>query len=107
MIFSTGNFTLNKLNLASNKGWGGGWWLNPSLRSHLFGGGGGGGHSGTKWLPTAKLPHGAEALNTKILGQSTPLKVLKAKKGGGQLQTKQLIRVVTCKMCLFSLYFEK
>ena len=28
-------------------------------------------------------------------------------KGEGQLQTKQFIRVVTCKMCLFSLYFVK
>ena len=27
------------------------------------------------------------------------------KKGGGQLQTKNQIRVVTCKMCLFVLYF--
>ena len=26
-------------------------------------------------------------------------------KGGGQLQTKNQIEVVTCKMCLFSLYF--
>ena len=30
---------------------------------------------------------------------------LGAKKGGGQLQTESLIRVLTCKMCLFSLYF--
>ena len=29
------------------------------------------------------------------------------KKGGGQLQTKHLIRVVASKMCLFSLYFVK
>ena len=27
---------------------------------------GGGGHSGTKWLPTAKRPHGAELVNAKI-----------------------------------------
>ena len=32
---------------------------------------------------------------------------MKAKKGGGQLQTKHLIRIVACKMCLFSLYFVK
>ena len=28
--------------------------------------GGGGGHSDTKWLPTAKRPRGAEAVNAKI-----------------------------------------
>ena len=28
--------------------------------------GGGGGHSGTEWLPTAKQPRGAEAVNVKI-----------------------------------------
>ena len=60
-----------------------------------------GGHSGTKWLPTAKRPRRAEAVNAKIKGRSTPLK---AKKGGGQLQTKNQIRVVACIMCLFSLY---
>ena len=65
---------------------------------------GGGGHSGTEWLPTAKWMHGAEAVNAKILGQSTHLK---AKKGGGQLQTMSQTGVVTCKMCLFSLYFVK
>ena len=27
------------------------------------------------------------------------------KKGGGQLQTKNRIRIITCKMCLFVLYF--
>ena len=65
---------------------------------------GGGGHSGTEWLPTAKWPRGAEAVNAKIKGRSTQLK---AKKGGGQLQTMSQIGVVTCKMCLFSLYFVK
>ena len=30
---------------------------------------------------------------------------MKAKKGGRQLQTKNQIRVVTCKMYLFLLYF--
>ena len=29
------------------------------------GGGGGGGHSGTEWLPTAKRPRRAEAVNIK------------------------------------------
>ena len=29
------------------------------------------------------------------------------KKGGVQLETKNQIGVVTCKMCLFSLYFVK
>ena len=41
-------------------------------------------------------------MNAKIYGWSTPLK---AKKGGGRLQTKNQIRVVICKMCLFLLYF--
>ena len=64
----------------------------------------GGGHSATKWLPTAKRPCGVEAVNAKIItGGSTPLKA----KNGGQLQTKHLIRVVACKMCLFLLYFVK
>ena len=55
---------------------------------------GGGGHSGTKRLPTAKWPHGAEAVNANIYrgGQN----------GGGQLQTESQIGVVTCEMCLFS-----
>ena len=65
---------------------------------------GGGGHSGTEWLPTAKRPRGARAVNGKIWGQSTHLK---AGKGGGQLQTKNQIRVVTWKMCFFSIYFVK
>ena len=26
----------------------------------------GGGHSGTEWLPTAKRPRGAEAVNAKV-----------------------------------------
>ena len=43
------------------------------------GGGGGGGGGGTEWLPTAKRPRGAEAVNAKIQGRSTHLK---AKKGG-------------------------
>ena len=58
--------------------------------------GGGGGHSGTEWLPTAKRPRRAGAVNS-----------LEAKKGGGQLQTKHLTRIVAHKMCLFSLYFLK
>ena len=62
----------------------------------------GGGHSGTKWLPTAKRPRGAEAVNAKIWGWSTHLK---ANKGGGQLPTKNQIGVVTCKVCFFPLYF--
>ena len=63
---------------------------------------GGGGHSGTKWLPTAKQPRGAEVVNAKIWGRSTHLK---ANKGGGQLPTKNQIGVVTCKVCFFQLYF--
>ena len=35
------------------------------------------------------------------------VKSFEGKKGGGQLKTKHLIRVVACKMCLFSLYFVK
>ena len=31
----------------------------------------------------------------------------KKRGGGGSIQTKNLIRVVTCKTCLFSLYFTK
>ena len=58
---------------------------------------GGGGHSGTEWIPTAKRQSGAEAVNDKFY----------AKKGGSQLQSKNQIRVVTCKMCVFSLYFVK
>ena len=30
-----------------------------------------------------------------------------SKIGGGQLHTKNLISVVTCKMCLFSLYLKE
>ena len=40
-----------------------------------------------------------------IGGWSTHFKAEKG--GGGQLQTKNQIRVVTCKMCLFSIYFVK
>ena len=57
--------------------------------------GGGGRHLGTEWLLTAKWPRGAEAVTAKIKGRSTHLK---AKKGGGQLQTKKVMREVTCKM---------
>ena len=59
-------------------------------------------HPGTEWLPTAKRVCGAA--NAKIKGRSTHMK---AKKGGGQLQTKKQIRELTCKMCLFSLYCMK
>ena len=38
------------------------------------------------------------------LGVSTPLK---AKERGCKLQTRNPTRVVTCKMCLFSLYLKK
>ena len=62
----------------------------------------GGGHSGTEWLATAKQLHRVKAVNAKT--RSGPLKV---KKGGGQLQTNNLIRVVSSKVCLFSLYFLK
>ena len=61
------------------------------------------GHSGTEWLPTAKQRR-AEAVNTKIKGQSTPLK---AKKEGGYLQTKNIIIVVTCLRSLFVIVFCK
>ena len=37
----------------------------------------GGGHFGTKWIPTAKQPCGAEAVNTRIEGQTDTFKVNK------------------------------
>ena len=36
-----------------------------------------------------------------------PVNSLEGKKGGVQLQTKNQIRVITCKVCLFSFYFVK
>ena len=63
---------------------------------------GGGGHSDTEWLPTAKRPRGEEAMNTKIQGRSTPFG---AKKGGGQLQTKNVIGALAYYLCLYFLYF--
>ena len=33
--------------------------------------------------------------------------IMRAKKGGGQLQTKNIIGAVQLKLCLFSLYFVK
>ena len=65
---------------------------------------GGGGHSGTGWLPSAKRPRRGKALNAKKRGWSaTPLK---AKRGLVNCNRKNLIRVVTCKMCLFSHFCE-
>ena len=64
--------------------------LRPGLK-------GGGGEVGTEWLPTAKWLRNVRAVNS-----------FKGKRKGGacsQFQTKNLIRVLTCKMCLFSLYF--
>ena len=60
-----------------------------------------GGHSDSEWLSAAKWPRGAEVVNTKILGQSTLLKAKEKGGLGGQIQTKNLIRIVTCKMHLF------
>ena len=48
----------------------------------------GGGALRFEWLPTAKKPCGAEVVNTNIKGWSTPFG---AKKGSGQLQTKNII----------------
>ena len=53
----------------------------------------------TTHCQTAARSGGGERQN---LGAVNPLE---GKKGGGQLETESLIRVVTCKMCLFSLYF--
>ena len=49
---------------------------------------------------TAKRPSGAEAVNANIQGRSTPFG---AKKGGGQLQTKNIIRALPYDLCLYSL----
>ena len=51
-----------------------------------------------------RLPNGHVEWRCQNLGASTPFKV---KKGDSQLQTEILIMVVTCNMCLFSLYFVK
>ena len=48
---------------------------------------------------TATWSRGSKRQN---LGAVDPFE---GKKGGGQLQTESLIRVVNCEMCLFSLYF--
>ena len=53
-----------------------------------------GGHLDLKRYPT-------EAVNAKIQGRSTPFG---AKKGGGQLQTKSKIGVLTYNSLLYSLY---
>ena len=66
---------------------------------------GGGGHSGTERLPTAKR------LNIRsVSGEHQNIGAVTSferRKGARQLQTKHLIRKVTCKMCLFSLYFVR
>ena len=58
--------------------------------------GGLGGHSGLN------RSRGAEAMNAKFQGQSTPFG---AKKGGGQLQTKNILGALADNLCLYSLYF--
>ena len=50
---------------------------------------------------TATLSGGGECQNLGAVNS------FEGKKGGGQLQSETLIRVVTCKMHLFSLYFVK
>ena len=65
---------------------------------------GGGGHSGTEWLPNARRPRGSG--ECQYLGTVSQL-LRRQKKEGGQLQIKNLIRVVTCQMCLLLLYFAK
>ena len=57
-----------------------------------------GGHSGIKWLPIAKQSAQRSSGYTNIGADNS----FEGKKGGSQLQIKKLIRVVTCKMCLFS-----
>ena len=60
---------------------------------------GGGGHSGTKCPLTNRLAEFVE-----VQGRSTRLR---AKKEGSQLQSKNIMKGVTCKMRLVSLYFVK
>ena len=62
----------------------------------------GGGTQVPTQVPTAKRPRGAEAVNAKIQGRSTPFG---AKKGGGQLQTKIIIGALAYNVCLYPLYF--
>ena len=62
---------------------------------------GGGGALRFEEVPTAQRPRGAEAVNAKIQGWSTPFG---GKKGGGQLQTKNIIGALAYNVCLYSLY---
>ena len=59
----------------------------PAWSEPKGGGKEGGGHSGTKWLPTAKQPHTAEAMNAEMYGRLTHLKAKKKKRGGGRGST--------------------
>ena len=49
---------------------------------------GGGVYLGTEWIPTAKRPSGAEDVNVKNWGRSTPFF---GKMRGGQLQIENII----------------
>ena len=62
----------------------------------------GGGALRFEQVPTAKRPRGAKVVNAKIQGLSTPFG---AKKGGGQLQTKNTLGALAYSLCLYSLYF--
>ena len=65
---------------------------------------GGGGALRFEYVPTAKRSPGAEAVNAKIQGWSTPFG---GKKGGGQLQSKNIIGAIAYNLCLYSLYFNR
>ena len=69
---------------------------------HLPGGEGGGGRE----LRYQKATHRQMAMRSRS-GERQNIGAVKAKKGGSQLQTKHLIRIVACKMFWFSLYFVK
>ena len=63
------------------------------------------GHSGTEWIPTAKRTHGTSAVNAEIWGWLAPF--FKAKKEAVNFKLRTYDMAITCKMCLFSLYFVK
>ena len=59
------------------------------------------GHSGTEWLPTAKLERSRSGERQNLGAVNS----FEGRKWG--LQTKNLMRIVSCRMCLFSFYFVK
>ena len=79
-------------------------WSGGGIRGWGCPWGGGGGALRFAWVPTAQWPLGAEVVNAKVSGRSTPFG---AKKGGGQLETKNITGAVAYKFCLLSLHFIK